>query len=74
MGPIFSEKVDKKWSLWDHEQCINTLFTGEWVNHCGWKGKKKKKERKEEMQTQQIKVLSKLTHSKNIFQKESPVV
>ena len=35
VGPIFSEKVDKKWSLWDRKQCINTLFTGEWVNHYG---------------------------------------
>ena len=28
VGPIFNEKIDKKWNLWVHEQCTNALFTG----------------------------------------------
>ena len=27
MGPIFNEKVDKKWNLWVREQCTDALFT-----------------------------------------------
>ena len=27
VGPIFNEKVDKKWNLWVREQCTNALFT-----------------------------------------------
>ena len=44
MGPIFNEKVTEKWSLWVHEQCTGALFTGEFVNNCGWNTKKKKAE------------------------------
>ena len=29
MGPIFNEKIDKKWNLWVCEQCIYALFTAE---------------------------------------------
>ena len=29
VGPIFNEKIDKKWNLWVCEQCIYTLFTAE---------------------------------------------
>ena len=28
MGPIFNEKIDKKWNLWVHEQYTDALFTG----------------------------------------------
>ena len=27
MGPIFNEKIDKKWNLWIREQCTDALFT-----------------------------------------------
>ena len=27
VGPIFNEKIDKKWNLWVHEQCTDALFT-----------------------------------------------
>ena len=32
VGPIFNEKIDKKWNLWVrvHEQCIYALFTENW--------------------------------------------
>ena len=43
VGPIFNEKVDKKWYLWVREQCTNALFTVEKVSLYGWKQKKKKK-------------------------------
>ena len=26
-GPIFNEKIDKKWNLWVHKQCTDALFT-----------------------------------------------
>ena len=44
MGPIFNEKIDKKWYLWVREQCTNALFTVEKVSLYGWKQKKKKVE------------------------------
>ena len=47
VGPIFNEKVDKKWYLWVHKQCTNALFTVEKVNLYGWKLKKKKKKKAE---------------------------
>ena len=43
VGPIFNEKIDKKWSLWNREQCTSALFTKDRVNNCGGKEKKKKK-------------------------------
>ena len=30
VGPIFNEKIDKKWNLWVSEQCTDTLFTENW--------------------------------------------
>ena len=30
VGPIFNEKIDKKWNLWVREQCIYALFTENW--------------------------------------------
>ena len=27
VGPIFNEKIDKKWNLWVREQCTDALFT-----------------------------------------------
>ena len=27
VGPIFNEKIDKKWNLWVCEQCTDALFT-----------------------------------------------
>ena len=27
VGPIFNEKIDKKWNLWVHEQYTDALFT-----------------------------------------------
>ena len=60
MGPIFNEKIDKKWNLWVHEQCIYALFIKK-VNICGYyslnssrtppktrENKKKKKKKKEQ--------------------------
>ena len=57
VGPIFNEKIDKKWNLWVHEQCTNALFT-EKVNICGYcslnssrtppKTREKKKKKKEQ--------------------------
>ena len=41
LGPIFNEKIDKKWYLWVCEQCTNALFTIENVSIYGWKQKKK---------------------------------
>ena len=35
VGPIFNEKIDKKWNLWVHEQCMNALFNKK-VNICGY--------------------------------------
>ena len=29
VGPIFNEKIDKKWNLWVCKQCICALFTAE---------------------------------------------
>ena len=29
VGPIFNEKIDKKWNLWVHKQCTN-VFTEKW--------------------------------------------
>ena len=29
VGPIFNEKVAKKWNLWVHKQYTDTLFTAE---------------------------------------------
>ena len=59
VGPIFNEKIDKKWNLWVHEQCINVLFMEDrskvaatvhvpYINSitCWGKGVKKKKKRK----------------------------
>ena len=28
VGPIFNEKIDKKWNLWVRKQCTDALFTG----------------------------------------------
>ena len=30
VGPIFNEKIDKKWNLWVREQCTDALFTQNW--------------------------------------------
>ena len=30
VGPIFNEKIDKKWNLWVREQCTDVLFTENW--------------------------------------------
>ena len=35
VGPIFNEKIDKKWNLWVREQCTDALFTKK-VNICGY--------------------------------------
>ena len=32
VGPIFNEKIDKKWNLWVREQYTNILFTENWSN------------------------------------------
>ena len=59
VGPIFNEKIDKKWNLWVREQCINVLFMEDrskvaatvhvpYINSttCWGKGVKKKKKKK----------------------------
>ena len=30
VGPIFNEKIDKKWNLWVRKQCTDVLFTENW--------------------------------------------
>ena len=30
VGPIFNEKIDKKWNLWIRKQCTYVLFTENW--------------------------------------------
>ena len=30
VGPIFNEKIDKKWNLWVRKQCTDALFTENW--------------------------------------------
>ena len=35
MGPIFNEKVTKKWNLWVHKQCTNALLIEDLVKCCG---------------------------------------
>ena len=35
VGPIFNEKVVKKWNLWVRKQCMNALFTVDLVKMCG---------------------------------------
>ena len=65
VGPIFNEKIDKKWNLWVREQCINVLFMEDrskvaatvhvpYINSttCWEKGVKKKKEKRK---TQKLK-------------------
>ena len=44
VGPIFNEKVVKKYNLWDPwtVQCINTLFTVDLSTIVGWKKNKKR--------------------------------
>ena len=32
VGPIFNEKIDKKWNLWVRKQYIRVLFTENWSN------------------------------------------
>ena len=68
VGPIFNEKIDKKWNLWVHEQCINALFIEKsqhlrlLVMHCSLnssaflqKRVKKKKKRKKERKKEEWK-------------------
>ena len=63
VGPIFNEKIDKKWNLWVREQCTDALFTKK-VNIWGYcstvywtvaallqKRVKKKKKKKNKTQT-----------------------
>ena len=40
VGPIFNEKIVKKWYLWVREQCMNALFT---VEKSTFKAESKKK-------------------------------
>ena len=51
VGPIFNEKVDKKWSLWDPWIVHLCIVHKRPVNSCGWRKKKKKKEK---TQTQHV--------------------
>ena len=39
--PFLMKKLIKSEVCGVCKQCISALFTEEWVNHCGWKGKKK---------------------------------
>ena len=57
--PIFNEKVEKKWSLWDPWRVHLCTVHKRSVNSCDWKKEKKK----EKTQTQHLNVLSKHTHS-----------
>ena len=68
VGPIFNEKIDKKWNLWVCEQCTDALFTKKskvavtvhvpYMNsNClwgenAWKKKKKEGKRRNKTQTQ----------------------
>ena len=31
VGPIFNEKIDKKWNLWIRKQCTDVLFMKNWL-------------------------------------------
>ena len=67
VGPIFNEKIDKKWNLWVHKQCTDTLFTEDWskvvatvhvpyINSTACWGKSvKKKKKKKKRKTQKLK-------------------
>ena len=61
VGPIFNEKVAKKWNLWIRKQCTNALFTGEKSTSVGWK-KKKKKEKSTRQKRRQNNQLNPNTH------------
>ena len=67
MGPIFNEKIDKKWNLCVREQYTDILFTENWSNvaatvHVPYMNssrkwgenawKKKKKKKKENAETE----------------------
>ena len=84
VGPIFNEKVDKKWSLWVHEQCISAPFIVEKSTKSALK-KKNLKTRK--VENVNVDVLSKLhlSHFKsthlscsnsliNFINKEKPII
>ena len=43
--PIFNEKADKKWSLWDPWTVHLCIVHKRPVNSCGWRKKKEKKRR-----------------------------
>ena len=45
MRPIFNEKIDKKWSLWDLWIVHLCTVHKRPVNSCGWRKKKKKEEK-----------------------------
>ena len=47
VGPIFNEKVVKKWNLWVHEQCTNALFTDKKSTSAATQKKRKEKKRTE---------------------------
>ena len=58
VGPIFNEKIDKKWNLWVCEQYTDALFKENWSkvaatvhvpymnSSCLWGGKRMKKKKK----------------------------
>ena len=46
MGPIFNEKVVKKYNLWVCKQCMKALFIEDLVNNYGVKKKKGKRRKK----------------------------
>ena len=60
MGPIFNEKVDKKWSLWVRKQCTSVLFTVEKSTKPALKEKKKKNLKTRKVENVNMDVLSKL--------------
>ena len=66
VGPIFNEKIDKKWNLWVREQCTDALFMEDrskvaatvhvpYMNStvCWGKRREKKRRKMQKLKTQQ---------------------
>ena len=81
MGPIFNEKIDKKWNLWVRKQCTDALFTENWLKVAatvyvpymnssrkwGENAWKKKKRKKEKRKTQNWNATNTIqTHTKSL--------
>ena len=66
VGPIFNEKINKKWNLWVREQCTDALFMEDrskvaatvhvpYMNSTTCWGKRREKKKKKKGKTQKLK-------------------